>query len=460
MAEKSNMVYGFVGLISLIILIVVLTPSFRQEVFFPDDIEGKVEGGTHSFVQSSIDTAMAVCQGGKCDNCETTITIQSFPSQKFLLRQKEDIPNSNVFCQDNFISRRNINPDDSFHCSEVHAFAVPDDDSIVSFTDVILCDGHSISDSTNLEIIRQDLLKPVITFTEKTTSANVGDSLVTEVKVTDDIGVSGISILYDDPVGTNIKSEFKDCGNLPLCTFSVSTTAQEEGLYTVTVYAFDDAFPDNNLETKVYVANVNEQTTTGCSDSDGGIKPNTKGVVSFGTDHEDSCVDTSSLTEYYCTNNELDSTVVECGGGCSDGACESSCSEGDVIQGQCNGNAYNYKICDGGEYVQQSNTCTGDTVCNEVAQGCIQEGTDQGDGDDGTTPPELDKVWVIDPVTGSTCIEVENVNIPAEVKTYSTKSGCITSLQIISPTVLYSIVGAIAAIMLTGVVIFFIRRRK
>ncbi len=69
---------------------------------------------------------------------------------------------------------------------------------------------------------------------------------------------------------------------------------------------------------------VSEQTGNdiqNCVDSDNGMDYNVKGSVCVGSScQEDSCSG-STLTEYYCSNNQIASTTTTCVNGCSNGVC-------------------------------------------------------------------------------------------------------------------------------------------
>lgn len=70
-----------------------------------------------------------------------------------------------------------------------------------------------------------------------------------------------------------------------------------------------------------------------CVDSDGGMVPGTKGTASSGPDSgTDSCIDESTLTEFYCKNGQVSSEEIDCPANthCSGGACtEFECTDSD-----------------------------------------------------------------------------------------------------------------------------------
>ena len=73
--------------------------------------------------------------------------------------------------------------------------------------------------------------------------------------------------------------------------------------------------------------NCIQNNSNSCIDTDGGNKPNTKGIASgflngISYSKTDVCTANKSLTEYYCLNYKAISTNVTCSSGCSNGACQ------------------------------------------------------------------------------------------------------------------------------------------
>ncbi|MEK6968357.1 MAG: thrombospondin type 3 repeat-containing protein [Nanoarchaeota archaeon] len=59
-----------------------------------------------------------------------------------------------------------------------------------------------------------------------------------------------------------------------------------------------------------------------CTDTDGGINVTVRGTASTPNQSQtDSCLSASMVTEYYCVNNEVVSTTLNCDNGCLNGAC-------------------------------------------------------------------------------------------------------------------------------------------
>jgi len=64
------------------------------------------------------------------------------------------------------------------------------------------------------------------------------------------------------------------------------------------------------------------KTIVNCTDSDGGINYFKKGTAVSGTGKKtDLCVNTTSIREYYCKNNNILQIYYGCPSGCSNGAC-------------------------------------------------------------------------------------------------------------------------------------------
>jgi hypothetical protein len=95
-----------------------------------------------------------------------------------------------------------------------------------------------------------------------------------------------------------------------------------------------------------------------CEDSDYGQDALTKGVTKKGSDSEtDKCSGTYNVKEYYCKNNDIESTIITCPSGrvCSGGKCvlEETCSETD------GGNdIYNYGVTTKGSQTEYD-SCSG-----------------------------------------------------------------------------------------------------
>jgi hypothetical protein len=54
-----------------------------------------------------------------------------------------------------------------------------------------------------------------------------------------------------------------------------------------------------------------------CTDSDGGIETRLEGFVTFdGETYNDECIDGKYIKEYYCSNNEVKSSIIKCAGIC------------------------------------------------------------------------------------------------------------------------------------------------
>ena len=80
---------------------------------------------------------------------------------------------------------------------------------------------------------------------------------------------------------------------------------------------------------------TNVSPTNTCTDTDGGVNSNLKGRVTDGSNiREDECSSYNVVKEYYCANNRLADTLVQCSGGyqCSNGLCvpqSQTCSDSD-----------------------------------------------------------------------------------------------------------------------------------
>ena len=64
-----------------------------------------------------------------------------------------------------------------------------------------------------------------------------------------------------------------------------------------------------------------QEETTLCTDSDGGIDRNIKGIISVGDeDFADSCI-AGVLVEYYCDGDKAVNQNIRCANECSNGKC-------------------------------------------------------------------------------------------------------------------------------------------
>jgi len=68
-----------------------------------------------------------------------------------------------------------------------------------------------------------------------------------------------------------------------------------------------------------------------CSDSDGGIDYDVKGTATKGSQSSTDSCRGDTLSEYYCSSNQIVSTTYTCPYGCSNGACEEQpyCTDSD-----------------------------------------------------------------------------------------------------------------------------------
>ena len=140
-------------------------------------------------------------------------------------------------------------------------------------------------------------------------------------------------------------------------------------------------------------------TTVTCTDSDGGRDTYVLGRVSMaGTTHADSCVDTSTVKEYYCDGGAVAVSELPCGSGygCTNGACaEVPCSDSDsgevaetrgtAISGAtsqtdaCAGEtSVTEYYCSDGRILSRSLTCGTGKHCSEGA--CVEYTCTDSDG--------------------------------------------------------------------------------
>lgn len=130
--------------------------------------------------------------------------------------------------------------------------------------------------------------------------------------------------------------------------------------------------------------------SSGCSDTDGGIDENVKGVVTdkFGDSIEDYCYDSDEVYEYYCATDSLAaSRIILCDGGtCTNGACTVSaeCTDtdggsdsnvkgivtdkwGDSVSDYCYDvdNVYEYYCASDGNAASTIILCPTNTVCSD-----------------------------------------------------------------------------------------------
>lgn len=99
-------------------------------------------------------------------------------------------------------------------------------------------------------------------------------------------------------------------------------------------------------------------TWLSCTDSDGGVTPELKGLLKALYDdngktgsitYEDVCLSEKSLKEYYCNENKFAYQQVECEFGCLNGACQTAVCGNGLVEApeQCDdGNTQNLDGCD------------------------------------------------------------------------------------------------------------------
>ncbi|GEM_PF-5978305 len=87
-----------------------------------------------------------------------------------------------------------------------------------------------------------------------------------------------------------------------------------------------------------------------CNDTDGGNNPNVFGTVTKrGASYSDYCASSSTVIEYYCNRQNIESGTFSCPNGCLNGACrpaQSMCGNGIVETGEtCDGTNLNGQTC-------------------------------------------------------------------------------------------------------------------
>ncbi len=100
-------------------------------------------------------------------------------------------------------------------------------------------------------------------------------------------------------------------------------------LFPVSTAPTDSEYAGASLFTPTTSSLLSASNGTNCTDTDGGIKPYTKGTVRYnGKTYTDFCwekgknVTMSNVTaEFYCWNNVANRTLIYCPDGCSDGKC-------------------------------------------------------------------------------------------------------------------------------------------
>ena len=151
-------------------------------------------------------------------------------------------------------------------------------------------------------------------------------------------------------------------------------------------------------------AGICETPEEECEDTDDGKDETTKGTVTLGNDDAvDRCKSDTEVTEYYCSNNEIKSEVIECDGDdtCVDGRCVGECTETDDAddiyeQGTTEQGDESFEdkcktstsiieyYCDDNLLKNKTVSCGSDYVCDDGA--CVDKCTETDDGKDYTEP--------------------------------------------------------------------------
>lgn len=167
-----------------------------------------------------------------------------------------------------------------------------------------------------------------------------------------------------------------------------------------------------------------------CTDSDGGVEPDTAGTVVDSTGQKkDECYSSTTVKEYYCTENgQATSLLVSCSGGkiCKEGACvEPDCydsdggfniyekgqaipSSGGTFWDYCSGSyAVREYYCSGKDAVYTTTDCPSGYYCSSGA--CIR-GEACWETDDGIDAYEYGEVTARDDEAYDSCYDWNTVN--------------------------------------------------
>src|SRR3990167_11391581 len=130
--------------------------------------------------------------------------------------------------------------------------------------------------------------------------------------------------------------------------------------------------------------------TATCSDTDNGKDTKVKGFAKLSTDSfgkQDYCSSETNLVEYYCSNNQIQSSLISCQNGCSGGTCLTTTSPSppsppSTVCGD--------GICDSGETQSScSSDCIPTFTCYFCKNGILESGKWQGSCPSGTSTQQL-----------------------------------------------------------------------
>ncbi len=182
------------------------------------------------------------------------------------------------------------------------------------FTDLIIKANEINSDNAKLSLITSNCVDTQCIFFH----AGVANATINEEEHRLWMGLyseNSPTIGVDDESEVLLEGETKTIGNL-------NVTLNEIG-----IYGYDYVLGEQGEPIKYIIISLSKtETTTSeeeCTDSDGD-NINVKGTVSInGINYADKCVDSNTVTEYTCANNEKQETNYDCSSGyeCQNGAC-------------------------------------------------------------------------------------------------------------------------------------------